>query len=669
MGGVAGHLNHIHENLDFTIGEIKDILRNVAAAEIDVVEKVDGQNLFFSYDTSTNEIKTARNSGDVKKGGMSPEEFASKWKGHPAESAFTEGFSAIQRGLSRLSPEKLVEIFGNDGKTYVNAEIMFVDNPNIINYGGNYIVLHNMHTFDEAGNGTVTSRGPFQELVVAVEDAEGELDKENWGTSGPRTAQLNNIMESGHYDNLVATLDSLGLTDDSTLGDYVEDKLREGAVGGLPIPVHKQEQLIKRIIGFGNGLKTSEVPDLRKIKDDLSKDSKKQVSALATKANAQKTISRILAPVERAISDFAIEVLRGLKSFFLDDHDAEVSRMRAELESSIEALSSASGLDAEKLGELLEKQLSKLGEIENLASTMEGVVFEYPPGSEVLYKLTGAFAMVNQIVGRARRSAPKEDVSEAAVPRLWRILSEDTAPGETVAVIPGAFKPPHLGHVKMAEHYSKLADKVIVVISTPKDPKPKRLKSGKLSKAKLKTRKRFIGNKEVTPQMSYAMWSAIASHIPNLEVRISSQPSPVSVAYDMVGPSSPFPPGTKVILGASEKGGDINRFANALSQASPDLDVPDPREFAAPATGMNSNFVSRAQKLGILDQLPSAISGKDSGQFHASDLRFLIHNACTAPELKELIGHYVGSSNVEQLISACGLGDIKESFNLPIFML
>ena len=49
MGGVAGHLSHLHENLDFTFGEIKSILQNVASANLEVVEKVDGQNLFFTY--------------------------------------------------------------------------------------------------------------------------------------------------------------------------------------------------------------------------------------------------------------------------------------------------------------------------------------------------------------------------------------------------------------------------------------------------------------------------------------------------------------------------------------------------------------------------------------------------------------------------------------------
>jgi hypothetical protein len=34
---------------------------------------------------------------------------------------------------------------------------------------------------------------------------------------------------------------------------------------------------------------------------------------------------------------------------------------------------------------------------------MEGIVFEHPPGSKALYKLTGAFAPLNQIIGGAMR--------------------------------------------------------------------------------------------------------------------------------------------------------------------------------------------------------------------------------------------------------------------------
>jgi len=403
MGGVAGHLSHLHENLDFTFGDIKGILENIANANIDVIEKVDGQNLFFTYNAKSKQIRTARNNSDIKKGGMTPEEFASKWRNHPAENAFTEGFQAIRQGVSHLSHNELVEIFGKEVNNYVNAEIMFVDNPNIINYGGNYIVLHNLHQFDSDGKSTITSRGPFQHLVDLVENADDELTTGSWATSGPRSVDLKRLTDDKHYSNLVSSIDALGMSDSSTLGDYTEQQLRRGPVSNLAIPVVEQEGLIKLILGKEGSV------SLRDLKKGKTKEAQKLISAIATKTNSKKIISKMLAPVERIISDFAIEVLRGMSSFFVSDHDAEIMRMKEELTDAIEKIRSAQGSDAEKLGEMLEKQLGKLGSHENVASTLEGVVFEYPVGSEILYKLTGTFAMVNQIIGRARRM--KESVN------------------------------------------------------------------------------------------------------------------------------------------------------------------------------------------------------------------------------------------------------------------
>jgi hypothetical protein len=275
---------------------------------------------------------------------------------------------------------------------------MYVGNPNIINYGGDYIVLHNMHEYDEAGNlKQIITSGPFAELVNAVEDMEGELDQENWGVSGPRRVELRNLIEGGHFDSLVSDLDTLGLSDDATLADFVEERLRAGPIGDLPITVDKQEGLLALMLG------KSGAPTLRELKKGEDKETQKLLSKYGTKANAAKAVVASLWPVEKAISDFAVEVLRGMQSFFVGDHDAEVKRMRQELESSIKALKSYQGPDTEKMQALLRKNLAKLRDVEDVASTMEGVVFEYPPGSRVLYKLTGSFAMVNQIVGRARR--------------------------------------------------------------------------------------------------------------------------------------------------------------------------------------------------------------------------------------------------------------------------
>ena len=80
MGGAAGHMAHLHEDLDLTFNDLINILNQVATANIDVVEKVDGQNLFLTVDT-LGEIRTARNSTDIKRGGMSTSDYAAKWKG------------------------------------------------------------------------------------------------------------------------------------------------------------------------------------------------------------------------------------------------------------------------------------------------------------------------------------------------------------------------------------------------------------------------------------------------------------------------------------------------------------------------------------------------------------------------------------------------------------
>ena len=80
MGGVAGHLSHLQENLSFTFGDIKSILQDVATGEMEAVEKVDGQNIFFTYNAETGGVHTARNPGDIKGGGMSPQALLGKLK-------------------------------------------------------------------------------------------------------------------------------------------------------------------------------------------------------------------------------------------------------------------------------------------------------------------------------------------------------------------------------------------------------------------------------------------------------------------------------------------------------------------------------------------------------------------------------------------------------------
>jgi hypothetical protein len=403
------HLRHLHENLDLTFGEIKSILTTVAAGEMEVIEKFDGQSVFFTWDSKTGDIRAAYSEAEIKKGGLDPDSWLARWKDHPAEGAFVGGFRAIQRGVKSIDTETLTQIFGEDARNFVMSEIMFPANPNLINYDGSYIVMHNLRTYDESGKeiDAQLKGGQFGQLVDAVEAAEKEVDAEGWKMVGPQITKLKDLSSGKVGEMYASKLDSItGMSDDSTIADYVEEKLRAGVIGDLPIPVVKQEGIIKLILG------KESAPSLRDLKAGLGKDVQKKVSALATKTNSRKTILSMTKPIERVISDFAIEILDGLASVFIENHSDEIDRLKSELEAAEQKIRSAQG--SEDLIPVLTAQMEKLGDVSNITSSLEGIVFEHPPGSKQLYKLTGAFAMLNQIIGRAMR-IKETDQNEALV--------------------------------------------------------------------------------------------------------------------------------------------------------------------------------------------------------------------------------------------------------------
>jgi len=417
MGGLGGHMAHLHEDIDLTFGEIKDILATVASANIEVTEKVDGYNLFLTV-LPTGEIRTFRNAGDVNRGGMTPQEYADKWKGHPAEFGFMRGFSAISQAIRTLG-NQVKSIFKN-GSRYLNMEIMHYNpetgrDSNIINYGASYVVLHGFSSFDDED--LEVDEG-FQQLVNALNETEVEIDQGLWQIYGPQIIPLFNIANGKAHQTLNQRIDQISADyggDSGTLSEYVADKLSiKMSEAGLSEDVI--QHVVQRAIYTGDP-KTYEglsVNDIKKI----DKKNAAIISSFATSTNIKSHVANVLRPIERIISDFAIEVLRGIESFFAIDHDKAVQKMRQQVEESIIQIRQAIESGAANLGEMVDRQLEKLGEIENIASSLEGIVFRYDGKN---YKLTGAFAMVNQIVGRAMR-LPKEEktFSESYIRRLIR---------------------------------------------------------------------------------------------------------------------------------------------------------------------------------------------------------------------------------------------------------
>jgi len=480
MGALGGHMAHLHESLELTFDELSTILDSVANADIAATEKVDGQNLFLTV-KNDGSINTARNGGDLKKGGMTPEEFAAKWNGHPAEGAFTKGFEAISRAIESLDQGTLNDLFAN-GTRYVNMEVMYPGNPNMIVYDAGNVVVHNFQTFDESGSPVddPEATAAFQRFSSSVDAAEVEVDGEAWSVYGPVAAQLQKLADGTALEEVqseIARVSSpVGMS--ATLGDLAELRLRATATQA-GIPPEKVDDIMDTAFQREGAKKVTV------IKKGLPKEQQQMVSKLATKANAYKAIAAAMRPLEVAITEFAIEVLRGMESFFVSDTSTELNRQRDDLRNSITYLEGLAASGDDKIGQMVDKQLEKLTDIESqINSTMEGIVFEYPPGSGSLKKLTGSFAMMNQLRGAAARSGMSDSGQEAVTETKMqysknfassiydRILAEATEAEDTslegtrVGLIPVSGKPYHAGHHYLVTRAAEENEQVILFVST-----------------------------------------------------------------------------------------------------------------------------------------------------------------------------------------------------------
>ena len=149
---------------------------------------------------------------------------------------------------------------------------------------------------------------------------------------------------------------------------------------------------------------------------------------------------------------------------------------------------------------------------------------------------------------------------------MLELEDEDGDPvgGRTLAIVPGAFKPPHLGHLSMVKQYASEADEVVVLISSP-------LKAS-----------RGVGGKPITAQQSKQIWELLLADqgLSNVRVEISPKPSPITATYEYVGEEGPLEPGTKLVLGASQKGGDFKRWKGAAKYVKPGVELLPPAETA-----------------------------------------------------------------------------------------
>ena len=440
MGGVAGHLAHLYDNRDLTYNKMAEILQKAAKGELIGTEKTDGYNIYLGF--VDGRARAARNKGDMSRGGMTMEDLVNREfrGGEKSKKAYVTAFAAYEKALNSLSDEEKAQIFGPAGEIFYNTEIQGPIAPNVVNYDENVLNIHHMghkkYNKDANTLEVVDHEEQSKYLDAVVDRFEQATANEPFSVRRTAFLNLNHITDEQLINNVLDRIQASGYSGNMTINDYLESKLYPMVEKDLPqLDENKRQLLIDRM------LKKEGAPTTPQITKGMPKEDKQIVSQY--NKNSKFIIKKLIEPIELAIHDLAVELLRGLKSAYILDNRKEVDRLKEETAEAIKAIQSYEGEGQEAAHDILVQQIAKLKHHDNIDTVVEGFAFQY---DGQMYKFTGNFAPMNQLLGLFKYGRGK------APPMVKEtILEQNEADNskEIIAIYPGRFQP-------MGKHHAKV---------------------------------------------------------------------------------------------------------------------------------------------------------------------------------------------------------------------
>jgi hypothetical protein len=383
---------HIYDNKSLTFAEMKEILSAATEGKLEkVTEKLDGMNSVFTYDVSEGDVRFARSGGDIANGGMDAEALSKKFFGRGnIEDAFNKAFKVLRSACRALAPNLQKKVFGAKGNTWYSVEIIYTANPGTISYDNNNIVFHGAPVFAVDSNGKVSrsneSKG-VEILTANVQKMQSAVEEKGWQVRGPSLVALKKISDGSVLQRALSEINSAmgsaGVSDSNTIYDYLR-ALMSDEVKALELPEDVSDALVEYCVGSESARPLN---DIKKLCTE-----KNQQTLVSTFARSSESLlKKFSEPLEDAIFHFSVEVLRGLNSTLIADTSAEVNRIKSQVEKTIAA---ANSIDNQTAADFVAKQMSRIGDINNISSAMEGVVFIW---NGQAYKFTGNFQYAHSI--------------------------------------------------------------------------------------------------------------------------------------------------------------------------------------------------------------------------------------------------------------------------------
>lgn len=667
-GGAGGHMFHPfnlpsvntgRDLIDFFYKAADFVSRNPEAVvpSDSTSLKVDGANTSFKLVKTSSGLEFALDRGsmfpiDIE--GITIDRLTERWSpGHGMVAMGKILLSTLNRALPKIKPELIalgmLDKKGNANPTiFINAEFCWKE-TNAVKYEEDFIALHSVNQFyekDYRGNHRPGAVRPMER-----DEKSGKMKPTKAkGTEIPYDEQ---VMESLKRKILpffrqvkgpdnpegfnVYTVIPVTIKQDSDLVSAINEKLNE------ELSIQIKEPALNEWNANSSGVATMSIKDW--LSDERTVNPRgtfiKTSDGSKKGAMSKEIYGRVLSgePVESIVAD-------------PESWDVPMAINGALFYYAIENVGAT----------ILEALTSPLGDMVTDEMAHEGIVLRNQELFGVkMVKITGNFitqGASGKFAGDRGTSAEQEQVPEQGDP-----LESPEQPSEglneevdsvrpfRIALVPGAFKPPHRGHLNMVERFSKIngIDKVIVLISRP-----------------LKSARTLPSGEIITAEHSKLIWEQflVGSGIEKAEVHISTAASPVQVVYDYVmrdpDPNNDLvaPEGAEVYMGCGDKGDDSSRFDDIARKSRQDINLKivtcqlDQRH--------SEEYMSLLESVPeVKNNLPSVKKGLDPKDFHASDMRLIADMSSRQMIGFELFKDFVPEGDALAVLGVLGINPVN----------
>ena len=394
-GGASGHMAHPYDYTEFTLRDLKGLIRNLFSGKIeDITEKIDGTNIQATMNQQS-QVVFIRNKTDLNSelGGMTIDDMAKKWEAKPsvAKTFLTAGH-IITEVFEQIGPKFFNP--SDNKKLVLNCECVTEGKTNVLYYNSSQVDFHDIWVYEKNEEGKWENTDVTKTGLDTIQKACEKVD------NAQITPKLIIKVQQDSEEILVSFIKKLdrifkdaNCKEQSTVDDWKFSRFVSYC--------KEHEEWTDWVLKSEEGTR---LLYRRWFYDDKSVNIKKICELYPEDANNvrsvdkkeyKKWVASVMEPLDNFFIELGNSIIELCDGILNQDSKAEiVKKLKNDLE---DAVSDIEVNGDDEANQKMTKQLTRLEGI-GLNAT-EGIVFRY---KGKLMKCTGSFAALNQLLGMTK---------------------------------------------------------------------------------------------------------------------------------------------------------------------------------------------------------------------------------------------------------------------------